>query len=491
MNFKRIICFFLCFCLILPVLSGCKSAPKEIIYVNINNKPSTLDPQLAETDEELMICRNIYEGLLRKNEKGEIVEGAAKSYSKSGLTYTFNLRDGLKWSNGDSVTAYDFEYGLKRAVSKNLNAPFANRLRNIKNAPAVLSGGNVSSLGVKASSETQLTITLQKDDPLFLETLTTPVCAPCNESFLNECRGKYGRDNECIISNGSYVLTKWNHDEFGIRLYFKKDYKDDFKEKNGGVFISSIEDEKIETLFKKESVDCAIVDNNDVKAVKKSGAKLKSVQNICWFMTVGKCYSKNVRNAFLSALSKDVYSSSLPSGFSYADSVYPSSLNVGNRANGVGITPYNLENAKNIISDAVRDTDDKQFPASTLYYYDDESMLSVIKTVVGHYQQNLCAFINISPAKHPEELKGELKNANLQFSVFPVEAKGTDVSEYLSNFGIKADTDTVKAQQQILSKKTVIPLCFENTNICYSKSLGNINFDNSDGFIDFSFVTKK
>ena len=477
--------------MILPVFSGCGGNAGNIIYLNLLTPPETLDPQLAKSDEELLICRNLYEGLLRKNEEGKIVNGACKSYKKSGLTYTFTLRSDAKWSNGKKVTADDFVFAFRRAVTPAVEAPFARRLRNIKNAQSVLNGtADPSTLGVTAKSDTSLTIELASEDKYFEDTLTTPVCMPCRQSFFNGCNGKYGRDGDCVLANGSYYLKSWRTDEFGIRIIKNDKYSGDFKPKNGGIVITANQKTEVRKLFSKNSVDCAFVDNRDVNSVKSEGAKLKTTQNICWFMTIGNTYSADIRNAFCLAFDEGVYKSSLNTGFSVSKSIYPGVLGVKN-ADGVGLSQYNLENAKAIFSSAVKKTEDKIFPSATMYYYPDDYMLPVTKSIIGHYQQNLSAFINISPAKHPEELKEELKAFSLQFAMFPVKATGSDITEYLVNFGIYDTSDTTAAQQRILAQKTVIPVCCENTNFCYSQKLSNINFTNFDGYIDFSFVIKK
>ena len=97
---------------------GCgKSYRDAIVYFELIEQPETLDAQTAYSDSELLIVRNIYEGLLREDENGKIVKGACENYEKQGLTYIFKLRDKLSWSNGKALTAQDFVYGFRRAVA--------------------------------------------------------------------------------------------------------------------------------------------------------------------------------------------------------------------------------------------------------------------------------------------------------------------------------------------------------------------------------------
>ena len=121
-------------CLILAILTvlsltACGDSYQDaIIYFEIPEKPYTVDPQTASSDSELVIVNNIFEGLLRKNESGAIVCGAAESFEHNNLTYTFKLRDGIVWSNKEPLTADDFVFALRRAVSPETRAPFVSRL---------------------------------------------------------------------------------------------------------------------------------------------------------------------------------------------------------------------------------------------------------------------------------------------------------------------------------------------------------------------------
>ena len=469
---------------------GCgKDYSKNYVYLNIETRPTSLDPQTASTDEELLIVRNIFEGLLRKNEKGEIVNGVCSSYSDEGLSLTFNLRENATWCDGTKLTADDFVFGFRRAVTPNVKATFSDRLLCIKNAREILSGRlDPSNLGVEATTENVLKITLETRDEYFLDTLTTSVCMPCNEQFFKGTVGQYGLKADCVMGNGSYVLKKWNPDDFGIRLYRNEKYNGDFVAQNAAVFISNKKDQKPDEFFEKGSVDCAIVKSEDIPATLKTGVNKKSIQNKVWLMTVSPQVDFRLRSGFVRAFSPDIYKDKLPESFSVANSIYPSILSDGN---STANTPtYNLEEAKAIFSGVLKASDDKKFPSSTLIYYENEAILPATKSILWHWQKNLSAFINISPAKHPEELKNQLTEKNLDFALFFVTAKSKNPNEYLKNFG-KNGYDLLSAQNELLSDNTIIPIAFEDTNICYSKDITNLFIDEENGYIDFSFAIKK
>ena len=76
-------------CVLALTSVACNKTSEAYIYFELPDTPSSLDPQVAESDSELLIVRNIFEGLMRKDQNGKIKCAAAKSYKKDGLSYTF------------------------------------------------------------------------------------------------------------------------------------------------------------------------------------------------------------------------------------------------------------------------------------------------------------------------------------------------------------------------------------------------------------------
>ena len=102
----------------------------ELVYVN-SSGINTLDPAAMTWNQDLRVARNIWEGLTRRDpETLEVVAGAADwpAVSADGLTYTFRIRPGSRWSNGDKVTAGDFVRGWRRAIEPGTAADYAQLL---------------------------------------------------------------------------------------------------------------------------------------------------------------------------------------------------------------------------------------------------------------------------------------------------------------------------------------------------------------------------
>jgi oligopeptide transport system substrate-binding protein len=128
--------------------------------------PATLDPQLAEDNAALTVAADLNEGVTTEAADGSIVPGAAHSWltQDGGRTYLFNLRPGLRWSNGDPLTAEHFEAGLRVALAPGTLAPSAGLLGAIENVEAIDTG--------------TLRIRLRRPVPYLPALLALPVAAP-------------------------------------------------------------------------------------------------------------------------------------------------------------------------------------------------------------------------------------------------------------------------------------------------------------------------
>ena len=492
MRFLKILfCLIISVILILSTVS-CDNTDKAYIYFRLPEKPSTLDPQTAKTDAELLIVKNVFEGLLRKDQDGKIVCAIAKSYKKEKLTYTFELRKDAKWSNGENITAHDFEFAFKRAVSPKTQSPFVSRLFCIKSAKEIYNGNSkINTLGVKALNDYTLQIELAYEDENFEEILTTAIAMPCNENFFNQCSGKYGLFSDTLLSNGSYRLAKWGKEVFGIRLYRNKEYNGQFISKNAAVFLSHDDKLSAKDVLLENDADIAFIDCKDIKEVRTAEFKTVSYDNICWFLTISDGFSKGIRKSLLTLANKEVFANHLIDGYTIANSIFPTVLNLNSTASGM--LAYNLQSAKELFKNEIKNLKDKKFPPNvTLYYFDDGFSKNIVNDIVGHWQNNLGAFVNIETVSEPNVLLSQLKTQTYGMCIFPVRADSYLINEYLEKFGISYNKQNLKELQiKILESNNIAPIMFQSTNIAYNKNLSNLQFEHGNGYIDFAFIIKK
>src|SRR5688572_13909768 len=139
-------------------------ASAEVVLRRGNaGEPKTLDQHQTSIDVESNVLKDLYEGLVAYDGKGNVRPGAAASWdiSRDGLVYTFKLRPEAKWSNGDAVKASDFVFTWRRIMEPKTGAKYANLLYAIKNAEAANKGQQPpTAIGVKAVDDKTLEITL-------------------------------------------------------------------------------------------------------------------------------------------------------------------------------------------------------------------------------------------------------------------------------------------------------------------------------------------
>lgn len=205
------------------ILTGCQGnqadnsdeeAAKQEINVIFSAEMGTADISLATDSYSFTTLNNAYEGLYRLDENNEpVIAGASEDavVSEDGLTYTIKLREDAKWSNGDPVTANDYVYSWQRTVDPETGSGYAYMLAPVKNAEAIGEGqASLTDLGIKALSDYELEITLEKATPYFKSLLAFPTFFPQNQSAVESFGDQYALTSENAIYNGPFVLEDYD-----------------------------------------------------------------------------------------------------------------------------------------------------------------------------------------------------------------------------------------------------------------------------------------
>lgn len=208
--------------------STTKAADQTLNWTTSAEIP-TMDASKATDSSSFNQLNNVLEGLYKVGKNNKIEPGIATSYkvSKDGKTYTFTLRKGAKWSNGDEVTAKDFVYSWRRTVNPKTASEYAYLFDVIKNASAIQTGKkSVSSLGVKADGKYKLVVTLTKKTPYFMKMITMAIFSPQNEKAVKKYGSKYGTASKYMVYDGPYVQTGWTGSNLSWKLKKNKYYWD-------------------------------------------------------------------------------------------------------------------------------------------------------------------------------------------------------------------------------------------------------------------------
>lgn len=201
--------------------TGFNTANDEIIY-NIQEDPKTIDPQLNTSAGAGNIILNAFEGLTRVDENANIHPGVAESWSISedGLTYKFNLRKDAKWSDGQPVTAKDFEYSWIRALDPKTAAEYAYQLFYIENAEAYNKGEVIAEeVGIKVVDDYTLEVKLNAPTTYFLQLTAFSTYQPVRKDMVEAHGDKWARSPETYISNGAFKMVEWRDKD---RIVFAK-----------------------------------------------------------------------------------------------------------------------------------------------------------------------------------------------------------------------------------------------------------------------------
>jgi oligopeptide transport system substrate-binding protein len=196
---------------------GTGLAAKQEITVNWGAEPPSLDPGLATDTTSSNILLNIMDPLVRLGPNLEPVPTLAESWdtSSDGKTVTFHLRHDGKWTNGDPVTAQDFEYSWKRTDSPDLAADYAYQFFGIvgaaeynactKNCDALK-----DKMGVKAIDDYTLQVTLTTPQPWFIQQVAHHSFLAVNKKAVDQFGDKWTEASN-IVTNGPFKLDKWEH----------------------------------------------------------------------------------------------------------------------------------------------------------------------------------------------------------------------------------------------------------------------------------------
>ena len=210
---------------------GGGQAAEQTITVNWGTEPPSLDPGLASDTTSSNILVNIMDPLVKLDEDLNPVPTLAESFetSEDGLTVTIVLREDGTWTNGDPVTAEDFEWSWKRTISPELAADYAYQFYGIEGAQEYNGCESkcealADKVGVNAVDDRTLEVTLTSPQPWFTQQLAhhsfLAVHRPTVEQF-----GDKWTEAANIVTNGPFLLDSWEHNA-NINLVKNEDWRD-------------------------------------------------------------------------------------------------------------------------------------------------------------------------------------------------------------------------------------------------------------------------
>lgn len=439
---KKAVSVFLCILLTVCLFSSCKKSEISALYFAVKGEASSFDPQIAEDGAVSIVVRNCFEGLVYIDENGEALPGAAERWeiSPDGRTYTFYLREGSFWHLTDTakkelgvklpenfepeVTAYDFEFALKRASDPATGARDAYLLSNITGYDeiAVLEADK-STLGVKATGKYTLKITLKEPENGFLETLSEPICMPCNEVFFEATGGRYGLLIKYMMSNGPFYLTRFDDNSF--RMAKNPDYSGEHSAKPDVIWLySDVSSDKLNENLSDKTYSGALLSEYDAETINiKNGDIISSpniLRSVIFNFGNSDLENKNIRSAFVAASELSAFCSEFNK--EKANSLYPF---ISDYSSALG-SSYSEKKAASFIEAGLKELEKTELSFTLLC---EERFNSAVRRLLQEWQRIFGIHVNVGiETVSSDELVSRVKSGNYDMALYPI------MSEYFSPF---------------------------------------------------------
>lgn len=187
------------------------STGEKILSVQVGPDPETIDPALNSAVDGGNMLLHSFECLLAVDENGQLVPGQAETWetSEDGLTWTFHLRDGLKWSDGSDLTANDFVYSWKRVCDPMVAAPYAETVLSMVEGYDKAIEGDLDALQVVAQDDNTLVVTLNAPCSYFGSLAAFATLSPVQEATVTANGDAWATSAETYISNGPFYVSEW------------------------------------------------------------------------------------------------------------------------------------------------------------------------------------------------------------------------------------------------------------------------------------------
>lgn len=376
--------------------------------MNIGSEPPSLDPAQVQDNVSSTVVNGLFEGLTRKDADGNTVPGVAESWdvSEDGLTYTFHLRDS-KWSNGDAVTAGDFEFAWKRALDPELlpePSAYSYQLYYIKGAEEYNTGkGSVDDVAVKAVDDKTLEVTLKSPTPYFESLVSFYTYFPVHQSVKdNEA---WAADASTIISNGPFKMGDWQKNN-SISIVKNENYYAPDEIKFTKVTFSEVLDSATElSMYETDQLDWAgkpvgSIPTDQLETLKTTHADELTISpsaNLYYFLfntTVEPFNNVKIRKALAMAINRtDIVEKVTKEEQVPAYGLVPPGINIGDQEyRSVVSDDYfkeDLDEAKKLLAEGLQELGLTEMPVVNLAYNTNDAHKAIAEAIAEMWRTNL------------------------------------------------------------------------------------------------------
>ena len=397
------------------------------ITVNLQDSIRGLDSATVTDEVSFNVLVNSIEGLYRLDENARPVPAQAESYQLSGdkLTYTFTLRDGITWSNGDPVTSQDFKYAWLRALNPDTGSQYAYIIAQfIRGGTAFNEGeGSEGDVAIETPDDKTLEVTLESPAPFWLGLTAFPTYLPQQQAFVEEQGDQYGQSAESLLYNGAFTLTDYNPTS-GVTFVKNDDYWDaqnvDIQRAEGEIVK---EVDTAVNLHEQGQLDILEITQEYVDEFRGSPDFQQTTEFSCFYLTFNEkleiFQNRNIRKAFQVGFDQDalvnqiINDGSKPATGFVPDGIAGPGDQTFREAEGPTMPDFNAEEARRLYEQGLQEIGGAA-PTIELLSYETSTARDVATFLQSQFEENLGAKINVKI--QPFDRKLELE-ANGQFQL--------------------------------------------------------------------------
>lgn len=381
-----------------------ESNAPQVITMNLGTEPEALDLSKSTTVTAATIINAITDGLYRVDKDGHLTLGVAKDMpkvSEDGLTYTIDLKDNVKWSDGQVVTAHDFVYSFQRTADPETKAQYSFMMEWLENGADIIAEKKpVEELGVKALSDFQLEIKLVTPMSFFDSILAFPTFYPQRKDIVEKYGDKYAADADKIVGNGPFKLTSWNHEQ-NMVLEKNADYWDADSVHLEKVTMQMVKDANTQlNLYETKEIDYTVISGDHLplyEGKEDVQDRPELVNMYVMFQTKNPVLSnENIRKALSMAIDRQAYVDVvLKNGSKPATGLVPYGTLDGNGkefrevAGNDLIPPFDPAKAKELLAEGLKELNLTALPKLQLTSDDTSAAKKNLEFLTGQWKANL------------------------------------------------------------------------------------------------------
>lgn len=401
---------------------GASASAEQVLKISIPGNPTDLNPLTCQDTGSYETVNTMYEGLTRMGQGGSIEPGLAESWdlSEDGKVYTFKLRDAV-WSDDKPITAGDFVYSWRKALSPELASPYSYLLYTVVNGEDYNTGKitDETQIGVKAVDDKTFEVTLNQPVPYFPSLVTMAVCMPIQEGTLENKGEDFALSADKMAASGPFKMVEWVTDQ-SITLMKNDKYWDKDTVKLEKIIIECVkETNTMVNMFDTGDLDMMLVQPEFIDKYKGDpgfGQQADAVVGYFKFNFLDEYFSNiNIRKAFSLTFNRtrditDIMKSGSMPAYGYVPPGVPGKEGSDFRSqNGdlvvdAGISDTALTEAKECLAKGLEEIgktiDDMNAAGLSMVVGDSDQSIKLAQIVQQEWKENLGVDVEIKPLKY-------------------------------------------------------------------------------------------